>query len=1105
MDLRHPYIRRTAAAAIALLAVAVAPAASARLGLERDARFEGAAERGDAARFERGAGLETDARFQRGDGFDADARFDERNRFVPDEGVGGDGFDDDTRFQRSDAFDADARFDARNRFEPDEGFDDDARPDGFVPMLAPSDDRFVPARTDLERETRREALRPPITGVDDDDWLSPRNRLLWLSREAMVRGVIGDLDGAAAAWERAIGIGQDSIGAWRKLARIRLRQERIEASEAALLWATDLAEQRPEFGAAERAAAWRDLGELYLELGYPRDAGEALDHSLEIFDDDHTRALLGHARRQVQAATGVRAPEATDPVPELFPPNEIEQRRARIEARFAALPEPLRGWLTFDDGRVDYLRAAQLAGGLLLMLCVLPFLRRKGEIAVRIAYPDSLEGRFWVAVTPEAGKIKRPAAGEPPPRRMRNALGFKPGVSREVHFGRIRTGRAVVTLCGELQDTTSGEVLTTPFEEQTIQVKSRVPAEVTFDVRPRDCPVDVHVRWDKRRGTEIGVVARGMPSSLRYASEGQLRLRLPMGAHTVIVGSEDRVAEVDVVVDSFRPQTLMVDLAGNEHVVFKGCPPAVQPYLLGDLQASARALEQDGNARASHLLLARLHQMNGSTERAAEQLESAGQTLEAARLRDSISDFERAAALYENAGSIVEAAESYRNAGLHDKAGELFESVAQLAEAEACYRASDNTAALVGVLERQREFMQAADLAEASGDRAQAIRLLQQVTTADPNYAASCKRLALAFKTEGHADLAAHKYEAYVSAVGRSAVTGDEAMDLAALQIESDHLERALETLEDLRNREPTHPGVAQSIESLRKRIATRKAESSGGAGPVTSVPTQFVSDHRYEILGEIGRGGMGLIFKARDRRLNRIVALKRLPENLREHPKAVKLFLNEAQAAARLNHPNIVTVHDTDQEDGTFFITMELLEGYPLNVVLRKRGKLSTRDTVKIGMQVAVGLQYAHAQQIVHRDIKTSNLFITREKTVKTMDFGLAKMMEEVRRGSTVVGGTPYYMAPEQAAGETIDHRADIYAFGVTLFEFITGRVPFQEGDVQYHHRHTPPPDPRSIEPGCPDALAELVLEMMAKSPDDRVADAATVGARLEAILAEA
>jgi serine/threonine-protein kinase len=215
-----------------------------------------------------------------------------------------------------------------------------------------------------------------------------------------------------------------------------------------------------------------------------------------------------------------------------------------------------------------------------------------------------------------------------------------------------------------------------------------------------------------------------------------------------------------------------------------------------------------------------------------------------------------------------------------------------------------------------------------------------------------------------------------------------------------------------------------------------------------------------------------------------------------------VKLFLREAQAVAALNHPNIVTLYDADQDERGYFLTMEHLEGLPLHQLLRKHRRLVAKDAARIGFQVASGLQYAHERRIVHRDIKTANLFLTRERVVKIMDFGLAKVIEEVRRGSTVIGGTPYYMAPEQAAGEGVDHRVDLYAFGVTLFELVAGRVPFPEGDVAYHHRHTPAPDLRGEIAGVPDAFAELVATLLAKRPEDRPATTAEVGRRLHEIM---
>jgi serine/threonine-protein kinase len=160
-------------------------------------------------------------------------------------------------------------------------------------------------------------------------------------------------------------------------------------------------------------------------------------------------------------------------------------------------------------------------------------------------------------------------------------------------------------------------------------------------------------------------------------------------------------------------------------------------------------------------------------------------------------------------------------------------------------------------------------------------------------------------------------------------------------------------------------------------------------------------------------------------------------------------------------------------------------------------------RDTARLGIQIAKGLQYAHEHQIIHRDIKTGNLFFTATKQVKIMDFGLAKMVQEVRRGATVIGGTPYYVAPEQSIGDAVDHRADLYSLGITLFELATGCVPFSEGDVAYHHRHTPPPDPREMIADIPVELAELILELLAKDPDDRCQTAREVSERLQPLSA--
>jgi serine/threonine-protein kinase len=353
-----------------------------------------------------------------------------------------------------------------------------------------------------------------------------------------------------------------------------------------------------------------------------------------------------------------------------------------------------------------------------------------------------------------------------------------------------------------------------------------------------------------------------------------------------------------------------------------------------------------------------------------------------------------------------------------------------------------------------------------------------------------------AYEQEGHYDLAAEKLETGIQAMAPEARTPELYENLARLlELSADPI-RALEVLEELRLNEPSFPNIRARIEELRKKISLERQAFPSNAGPPTEPPGS-----RYEILEQIGRGGMGIVFKAQDRRLQRVVALKKLPENLRDHPTAVELFLREARAAAALNHPNIVTLFDADQDGETFFITMEFLEGVTLQTLVSRHRKLSPRDCARLGLQITAGLKYAHDQRIVHRDIKPANLFFTRDRVVKVMDFGLAKAIEEVRRATTVLGGTPYYMAPEQAGSEPVDPRTDIYALGVSFFQLVSGNLPFSDGDVAYHHRHTPPPDPREQVVGLPDAFAELILHMLEKDPEARCSSASEVSQRLEPI----
>jgi tetratricopeptide (TPR) repeat protein len=630
-------------------------------------------------------------------------------------------------------------------------------------------------------------------------------------------------------------------------------------------------------------------------------------------------------------------------------------------------------------------------------------------------------------------------------------------------------------------------------------VRHRRTERLEINVHPNTCPVDLEVVWGDRPAHEAQITVPGFVDKPRRTSAGGIRIMLPKGHFRLLIGCGDRVFDQPLEVASFRPTPMRLDVLEAEPV-FKGCPPGVEPYLKNDLAGVARALERDGQAELGFRLLATMHQAEGESGRAADFYESAGDVKAAARLRLEQGESGRAAALFEQAEEWVAAAEAHRQDGAILQAGECYEQALDFEQAIECYRESGAIDRRLKALERCGRDFEAASLAYQD-HRPRAIRLLQRVEETDDDFREACGLLAEAFETEEHYDLAAGKLEEYIATFQRehAYATGDTYARLAELWEQAGHLERSLEVLEDLRRREPTFPNIAARIESLRKqRSASGHLFNSGrlSSGRTSNgAATAFVDDVRYDLIEEIGRGGMGIVYRALDTRLDRIVALKRLPEGLRRHhPRALQFFLREAQSAARLNHANIVTVYDADQQDGHFFITMELLEGSPLQTVLRERGQLTPINILGIARQVCCGLDYAHVQGVIHRDIKTANLFVTSDRVVKIMDFGLAKVLEEVRGATTLVSGTPYYMSPEQVLGGDVDHRTDLYSLGVTLFELATGSVPFDSGEVAYHHRHTPVPDPRELRVDLPRGLALLILKLLNKLPDDRFQSARQV-----------
>jgi serine/threonine protein kinase len=253
----------------------------------------------------------------------------------------------------------------------------------------------------------------------------------------------------------------------------------------------------------------------------------------------------------------------------------------------------------------------------------------------------------------------------------------------------------------------------------------------------------------------------------------------------------------------------------------------------------------------------------------------------------------------------------------------------------------------------------------------------------------------------------------------------------------------------------------------------------------------------RYEVLGELGQGAMGVVYKAKDPLIDRVVAIKTINLGLAmdEKEEYEGRFYQEAKAAGRLNHPNIVTIYDVGKSGNVAYIAMEFLEGRELRDIMNDRGVLPVDQVLDVVAQVALGLAYAHEHGIVHRDVKPSNIMLVRDGHVKITDFGIARMASSAVRTQTgMVLGSPKYMSPEQVMGKEIDQRSDIFSLGVMLYEMLTGQAPFDGENVNaimYQTLNVVPVPPNSLNPAVPEMVNFIVAKALTKGAEDRYQNA--------------
>jgi eukaryotic-like serine/threonine-protein kinase len=271
----------------------------------------------------------------------------------------------------------------------------------------------------------------------------------------------------------------------------------------------------------------------------------------------------------------------------------------------------------------------------------------------------------------------------------------------------------------------------------------------------------------------------------------------------------------------------------------------------------------------------------------------------------------------------------------------------------------------------------------------------------------------------------------------------------------------------------------------------------------------QQVLNGRYQLLDRIGSGGMSVVYRAKDLSLGRIVAVKVLQESLTDDEDFLRRFQREAHSAANLYHPNIVTVHDIGQDGNHHYIVMEYVDGRTVKQLVRLQNQqgrpLSMLQALDLAIQVCAGIGYAHRSNLVHCDVKSQNILVTRDDRVKVADFGIARAMSEATQHTidSQIWGTPHYFSPEQAAGQPPTPASDVYAIGVVLFELLTGRLPFlaeTHTALALKHMHEPPPRASDLNPLIPEQLDQILLKVLSKEPAARYRTADQLGRILSA-----
>lgn len=497
------------------------------------------------------------------------------------------------------------------------------------------------------------------------------------------------------------------------------------------------------------------------------------------------------------------------------------------------------------------------------------------------------------------------------------------------------------------------------------------------------------------------------------------------------------------------------------------------------LEIAAELYQRSGeHSRAGEVYL-----KAGKLEQAAASMKAAGRDKDAARIGGRF---------YELNKRWKEAAMAYAGAGEYTKTAECF------AKAQEPVRAGE-------YYEKASEFARSG-LAYATGKRFEkAIEVLQKVPESDKDFDVSRGILGQSFYESHDYEHCAATLDNHLMGKRIEKANVDYFYMLSLAWEQLGKLEKSKDLLYKIGSVDATYRDVDQRISQIDSRISSVESQSpahvhAGTSSEGMNLVANTLKD-RYDIESELGRGGMGVVYLAQDKQLDRKVALKFLGALVDNSEEFRQRFIREARTAAKISHPNIVAIYDISASEGKAYIAMEYVEGTSLYKFVEKKGKLKPAEAVNIMAQSCAALDAIHAAGIVHRDIKPDNIIIAKDGRVKLMDFGLAKAENNRITAANVVMGTPSYMSPEQAKGQEADGRADIYAMGLVFYEMLTGEVVFLDGDVMRRQIEEIPTPLGELVPDLPDGIEEIAHRCVAKNAADRFGTAADVVRALKKI----